>query len=157
MSSRTKTTATVVRQPQRLADDERGVIEKLVGGDFQSVLRITSKKGTVRANHYHQHDSHICFLASGKIRYVERPVYPAASTKAAKNKPAEVPLGSLSEYVIEPGQLFYTAPMIAHAMEFLADSEFYCFTPRSGQQDEYEDDVVRVILIDPDAAAARAT
>lgn len=132
----------VVREPYPIADDERGVIEQLARGEFQSVLRITSKQGTVRANHYHQYDSHLCYLASGKIRYVERP---ALQEQAP-----------LAEYIIEPGQVFYTAPMMAHAMEFLEDTVFYCFTPRSARQNEYEEDVVRVILIDPIEAEARA-
>ena len=110
------------------------------------MLRITSKKGTLRANHYHQGDSHLCYLASGKIRYVERPVL-------SNEDPQNPVLGEEKEYTIEPGQLFYTAPMIAHAMDFLEDSEFYCFTPRSGAQDEYENDVIRVTLVERSAAA----
>jgi dTDP-4-dehydrorhamnose 3,5-epimerase-like enzyme len=131
----------VVSQPVNLNSDDRGLIEQLVKGDFQSVLRIVSKAGAVRANHYHQHDWHICFLATGKIRYVERP---ALDEKAP-----------LQEYIIEPGQLFYTAPMLAHAMEFMEDSEFYCFTPRSGGHDDYENDIIRIMLIDPKEAASR--
>lgn len=134
----TLTQSEVLTQPKILADDDRGVIEQLAKGDFQSVLRITSKQGTVRANHYHQHDSHLCYLSKGKIRYVERP---ALDDQAP-----------LQEYIIEPGQLFYTAPMVAHAMHFLEDSEFYCFTPRSGGQSEYENDVIRVVLVDPATA-----
>ncbi len=137
-----QTLKSVIQKPAVLADDNRGVIEKLVGDGSMSVLRITSKKGTVRANHYHQHDSHLCYLAKGKIRYVERPALDHAAP--------------LKEYMVVPGQLFYTAPMVAHAMEFLADSEFYCFTPRSGNQAEYENDVIRVELISPDEAAKRA-
>lgn len=130
-------TETVTR-PQTLADDERGCIERLAVGDYTSVLRITSKKGTVRANHYHQHDSHTCYLAKGKIEYVTRSV-----TKTA---------APLERVIITPGQLFYTPPMLVHAMVFLEDSEFYCFTPRSGNQTEYENDVIRVTLVSPETA-----
>lgn len=129
-------TIDVVTNPTLVADDARGVIEKLVEGDFQSVLRITSKAGTVRANHYHKHDSHTCYLVSGKIEYV---------TRDALNDQAP-----LERIIIEPGQVFYTPPMLAHAMVFLEDSEFYCFTTslRHSQAD-YEDDVVRVTLVAP--------
>lgn len=144
--------APVMSAPRVVAEDERGVIEQLVKGDFQSVLRISSKRGTVRANHYHQHDSHLCYLAEGKIRYVECPVLAHETSDAS----AEPSLGEQTEYIVEPGQLFYTAPMIAHAMEFLEDSVFYCFTPRSAAQDEYENDVIRVVLVDPHEAAQRA-
>ena len=143
MTTQQATTQEVVSQPEVLADDDRGVIEQLSTVDSDnSVLRITSKKGTVRANHYHQKDSHICYLVSGKIRYVEREV---------DNESAP-----LVEYIIKPGQLFYTKPMIVHAMEFLEDSEFLAITPRSGDAAEYENDVIRVTLIDPDEAAQRA-
>lgn len=135
------TTATkqeIIRQPEELANDERGVIEKLGEGPWQSVLRITSKKGTVRANHYHKYDSHLCFLEQGKIRYIHRP--------------ADKPKAMLQEKIIKVGQLFYTPPMVAHAMHFLEDSVFYVLTPRSGDQGDYENDIVRVTLVDPKEA-----
>lgn len=132
----------VVSLPKVVADDERGVIEQLPVGEGMSVLRITSKAGTVRANHYHKRDFHYCCLTKGRIRYVEREV----------GKPS----APLKEWIIEPGQIFYTRPMVVHAMEFLEDSEFYAFTPRSGKQAEYEDDVVREILVEPKDAAERA-
>jgi len=151
MTDATKAKEEVLAQPEKLADDDRGLIEKLGTGPWQSVLRITSKAGTVRANHYHQHDSHLCFLESGKLRYVERDVL------SATDNPETPELGELREYIIEPGQLFYTSPMIAHAMHFLEDSVFYALTPRSGDQDEYENDVVRVVLVEPKETAARTT
>lgn len=132
----------IVTSPENLADDERGLIDKLGTGPWESVLRITSKAGTVRANHYHKHDSHLCYLESGKMRYVERDVLEIAE------KPEDTKLGEMREYIIEAGQLFYTAPMIAHAMEFLEDSVFLALTPRSGDREEYENDVVRVTLVE---------
>jgi len=141
-------TANVISKPEVLADDARGLIEQLDNtNEGSSVLRITSKAGTVRANHYHQKDHHVCYLTSGKIRYVERPITDAGEVDES------VPM---KEYIIEPGQLFYTSPMVAHAMEFIEDSDFLAITPRSGSESEYENDVIRVTLIDPDEAAARA-
>lgn len=141
-------TAAVVSQPKVLADDDRGIIEQLdTLQEGSSVLRITSKAGAVRANHYHQKDHHICYLISGKIRYVERPLNADGSVDES------VPL---TEYTIVPGQLFYTSPMVAHAMEFLEDSEFLAISPRTGDRTEYENDIIRVTLIDPVEAAARA-
>ena len=80
----------------------------------------------------------MCYLAKGKIRYVERPALDESAP--------------LTEHITEPGQLFFTAPMIAHAMDFLEDSEFYCFTPRSGNSEEYENDIIRVNLVEKSAA-----
>lgn len=133
----TQTKAEVVTKPRLVADDERGIIEELASGHYNSVLRITSKAGSIRANHYHKQDSHLCYLVSGKIRYVWRP--------------AEDEDAPLQEVVVMPGQLFYTPPMIAHAMDFLEDSEFYAFTSRPRGQEEYEEDLVRVNVIEPRA------
>lgn len=129
----------VIRPSEILEDSARGVIEKLAEGNFQSILRITSKQGTVRANHYHKRDSHLCYLLKGKLEYVWR---------EALDEQAP-----LQRMVINPGQLFYTPPMVAHAMVFLEDSEFYAFStePRHGRS-AYEDEVVRVKLVEPPAA-----
>jgi len=148
----TKTSTPVVFQPTLLADDDRGLIQKLNTSDEQSVLRITSKKGSVRANHYHQHDSHVCYLVAGKIRYVERPLNKDPQTGAITLQDES----TQTEHIIQPGQCFYTAPMLAHAMEFLEDSEFLAISPRSGDSTAYEDDIIRVVLVDPKEAAHRA-
>ncbi|MDP3685854.1 MAG: cupin domain-containing protein [bacterium] len=134
----TQTTDEVLRKSEIVEDSARGIIEKLAEGDFHSVLRITSKAGTVRANHYHKRDSHLCYLVSGKIEYVYRDALDEHAP--------------LQRMVIEPGQLFYSPPMVAHAMVFLEDSEFYCFTTSARHtQADYEDDLVRVTLVPPTA------
>ena len=54
--------------------DERGKIQPLIDIDFKSCVLITSKKGTVRANHYHKKDWHFCYVLKGSIDYYHRPV-----------------------------------------------------------------------------------
>lgn len=132
----------VVRPTERVEDSARGVIEKIAEGEYHSILRITSKKGTVRANHYHKRDSHLCYLTSGKVEYVWRDAHDERAP--------------VHRRIIESGQAFFTPPMVLHAMVFLEDSEFYAFTtsPRHTKQD-YEDEVVRKTLVDP-ASARRA-
>ena len=49
--------------------------------------------------------------------------------------------------VIELGQLFYTPPMVEHAMKSLEDSVFYTFAKLDRDQAHYESDVVRVTLV----------
>jgi len=132
-----KTHEKIISQPIVVADEPRGVIEKLVEGNFQSVLRITSKAGSVRANHYHQRDSHICYLTYGKIEYYYRDAKDETATP--------------EHITIEAGQLFYTPPMLAHAMHFLEDSEFYTFTTQPRGQSEYEEDTIRVKVFEPKA------
>jgi quercetin dioxygenase-like cupin family protein len=113
--------------------DERGEIKTIVEGQaFSSVLRISSKAGAVRANHYHKTDYHYCLLESGRMEYYERPV-------GSQDKPLCL--------VIKPGQVFYTGPMLEHAMKFLEDSVFWCYSRNSRAQADYESDTVRVKLI----------
>src|ERR1051325_263810 len=63
--------------------DARGVIQPLVDVAMESAMIISSKKGSVRANHYRKHDWHYCYLISGSIDYYHRPV-------GSKEKPERV-------------------------------------------------------------------
>ena len=112
--------------------DDRGFIQPLVDMPMKSAVIITSKKGTVRANHYHQTDWHFCTVISGKIKYHWR-------DHGGSNRPESL--------VVEAGQTFFTPPMVEHAMEFLEDTTFLTLGRNSRKQEVYEADVVRVKLI----------
>ena len=112
--------------------DDRGFIQPLVDMPMKSAVIITSKKGTVRANHYHQTDWHFCTVISGKIKYHWR-------DHGDSNRPESL--------VVEAGQTFFTPPMVEHAMEFLEDTTFLTLGRNSRKQEVYEADVVRVKLI----------
>ncbi|MFH1062521.1 MAG: hypothetical protein V1747_06510 [Candidatus Omnitrophota bacterium] len=111
--------------------DARGDIQTLVVGGIQSVQIITSKANTVRANHYHKTDSHYMYLIKGVMKYFHRPA-------GDKTEPAC--------FIIKPGQMVFTPPMVEHAVEFLEDSEFINITGKPRDQGSYEDDLVRVEL-----------
>ena len=51
--------------------DERGEMSHLLEGKtpITSVLLITSKKGAIRANHYHKKDTHYAYMLKGKMEY----------------------------------------------------------------------------------------
>lgn len=115
-------------------EDARGVIQTLVDGGIHSIQIITSKAGTVRANHYHRGDSHHMYVIQGSMRYFHRPV---GDTSA----PTWV-------YVKE-GQMVFTPPMMEHAVEFTEDSTFLNITGMPRDQGSYEDDLVRVSLHKP--------
>ena len=112
--------------------DARGAIQPLVSGGFESSQLISCKKGAVRANHYHKHDWHYCYMVYGSMRYYSRPT---GST--------ESPVWTL----VSAGQIVYTPPMEDHAMEFLEDSAFVNFSGKPRDQAGYEDDLVRIELI----------
>lgn len=113
--------------------DDRGEIQPLVDVDIKSCVLISSKKGTVRANHYHKTDFHYCYVLEGSIEYYHRPV---GSEEAHME-------------VIKKGQMFFTPPLVEHAMVFPEDSVFLAFGRNSRQQESYEGDLVRVQFIDP--------
>lgn len=116
--------------------DKRGGITRLVDQDklaIQAILRITSKKGTVRANHYHKKDYHYIYIESGSCRYSEKP----ANKKRAK----------VETVILKPGDLVLTNPGIIHAMDFLKDTVFYAFSTEKREHKKYEEDTKRVKLI----------
>ena len=109
--------------------DMRGHIQPLVDEGMKSAVMIFSKAGTVRANHYHRTDWHFCLLLRGEIDYYFRPV-------GDKGKP--------NHCRIAQGQMFFTPPMMEHAMVFHTESEFLCLGRNPRDQVSYENDIVRV-------------
>jgi len=114
--------------------DERGSIQPMVDMEMESCVLITSKRGTVRANHYHKTDWHFCYVLSGGLDYYHRP---HGSTAAPE------------KVVIKQGQMFFTPPMVDHAMVFTADTVFLTWGRNSRAQEVYEADVVRIPPINP--------
>ena len=115
--------------------DERGSITNLLEVNFplRSILLITSRKGSIRANHYHKKDSHYVYLLQGKMEYTEKDM-------SAKNKRKR-------SIIVKPGDLILSPPMMAHAMRFLEDTVFLAFTTEPRDQRSYEEDTVRIQLI----------
>ena len=114
--------------------DERGSIIPLADIPMKSCVLITSKKNTVRANHYHKTDWHFCYVIKGSIDYYHRP----------HGKDIEP-----EKLQIKEGKLFFTPPMVDHAMVFTEDTTFLTLGRNSREQDVYEEDVERIVLIDP--------
>ncbi|MFH1407538.1 MAG: hypothetical protein ABIG91_00670 [Patescibacteria group bacterium] len=116
--------------------DTRGKITRLIDQDkfpIRAVLRITSKAGSIRANHYHKKDSHYIYIESGKCEYSE--------------KPADKPDAPIETAIMKPGDLVLSKPKMVHAVRFLTDTVFYTFTTEKRQQDSYEKDIVRIDII----------
>jgi quercetin dioxygenase-like cupin family protein len=123
---------TVIVPLERPFLDDRGGIQPLVDVRMESCVLISSSKGSVRANHYHKTDWHYCYVLSGSIEYYHRPTGTIA-------KPEKV--------VIKAGQLFFTGPMVDHAMVFPEDTVFLTLGRNSRAQEVYEADVVRIAPI----------
>lgn len=113
-----------------LCRDERGTIERIA--PEADVIRILSKAGSRRANHYHKQHGHWCVVMTGEVTYLERPV-------GAGYKP--------SRRVYYKGDMFWTGPMVEHLMLFedpTDDTVFYCFSVGKRDQGSYEADTVRL-------------
>lgn len=115
--------------------DARGEMSHLIGDDVKivSILYVTSKKGSVRANHYHKKDVHDVFLLKGKIEY---------TSLSLKNKNSKK-----KTIIVDSGYIIHTPSMTEHAMKFLEDSVFLAFSIRPRNRKAYENDIVKVQLI----------
>ena len=112
--------------------DDRGNIQPLVDKLMKSAVLIESKKGSLRANHYHKTDWHYCFVLSGEIEYFYR--------KTGSNSEPEM----LS---VKENQMVFTPPMVDHAMRFPVDTTFLTLSRNSRDQKTYEEDVVRIDML----------
>ncbi|MBF0166070.1 MAG: hypothetical protein HQL45_00455 [Alphaproteobacteria bacterium] len=114
--------------------DDRGSIQPLVDVPMESCVLITSKKGTVRANHVHTTDWHYCYVLDGEIDYYHRP---HGSTETPE------------KITITKGQMFFTPPEVDHAMVFVKDTSFLTWGRNSRAQEVYEADIRRIPPINP--------
>ena len=115
--------------------DDRGSIQPLVAGDYKAAQMITSKAGTVRANHYHKDDSHHMYIISGEFDYYYRPTGSTEEPECVR---------------VKAGEVVYTPPMYDHAVKFITDTAFINFASCDRDQSTYEDDIVRIELIGAD-------
>ncbi len=114
--------------------DERGGITRILDviEPLHSILFITSKAGSVRSNHYHKKDTHYCYIISGKAEWYEKPVEG----------------GQIEKEILNAGDMVYTPANIIHMVKFLEDTEFLVFSTEPRNQDHYEEDTIRMKLID---------
>jgi len=112
--------------------DERGAIYPIVDEKMESCVIITSKKGTVRANHFHKTDWHYCHVLNGEIEYHWR--------ETGSDEPPH-------KITITEGQCFFTPPMVDHAMVFTRDTTFLTLGRNPRDQVSYEADVERIALV----------
>lgn len=117
--------------------DERGGIARVLDQSkykIQSILRITSKKGTVRSNHYHKHDYHYLYLESGGCKYSEKHALKTNS--------------KIETVILKPGDLVLSKPNIIHAVKFTKNSVLYAFTTETRRHEDYEKDTIRITIVE---------
>ena len=117
-------------------DDERGSIQSLVNFPMKNLSLISSKKGSIRSNHYHLTDWHYMYVLSGSFDYFYRPTNSDQELKSIR---------------VGPGEMIFTPPLEDHATVFLEDCQLLAISRNPRDQEAYEEDVRRVILIKPDS------
>jgi dTDP-4-dehydrorhamnose 3,5-epimerase-like enzyme len=113
--------------------NENGSIQNLLLEKFTSVALIESATGAVRANHFHKTDWHYSYVVRGQIWYYWR----KAGSKTAPR-----------EEQISAGMMFFTPPLVEHAMFFPEETVFLTLAKNIRDQAHHEEDVVRVKLIE---------
>ena len=113
-------------------NDNRGQILNITNSLFRSCAIIKSKKNSIRANHYHKKDWHYCYVLKGEIEYYHR-------VHGLETKPKKI--------IIKAGELFFTPPMVDHAMKFLEYTEFVTLGRGSRKKINYDKDTETVVLI----------
>ena len=119
--------------------DQRGIIDNydlIFPVNMANI--ITSKKGSIRANHYHPEQLQQCLLVSG--RYIS--VF----------KDLTVPNAKVRSQIIRAGDLAVMPPMIAHTMIFLEDSAFINLVPGNRDHDKFGQHTVPYPLVTPEEA-----
>ena len=113
--------------------DDRGEIYNLFEGRLEHVAMITSRAGTVRANHYHKEDHQYIYLVSGAYESHCCPVNEPENKQVLQ---------------VKPGDIVETPAMIAHAQYFTEDSVFLAFTTRQREEGKYEEDTIAFPVIE---------
>lgn len=110
-------------------EDERGQITDILEKEvIEYVTIISSKKGTIRGDHYHRESVQYAFILKGSLKLL-----------------TQMPGEEIKTTFIKQGDLVFTPPMEKHAFIALEDSEFLVLTrgPRGGEN--YEKDTFRLI------------
>jgi len=105
--------------------DKRGKITNILESPVTSIVIITSKKGAIRANHYHKRDSHWSYIIKGKMEYYE-----------------ERKSGKIEKVIVKEGEMVYSAPGVPHAMKFLESSIFLAMTTKKRLKGRYDKDTI---------------
>jgi len=114
-------------------EDERGTIANILEKPIIHVAIITSKKDSIRANHYHPKQTQYIYLVSGSYE---------SFSKDLNKENAEV-----EKVIIEPGSLVTTPPMIAHAWKVLEDSIMLNLTTGHRDSNKYDEHTKEYKLI----------
>ena len=113
--------------------DKRGWLKKILDGNFSSCIEVYSKKGSIRANHYHKKDKHFIYVINGEILYFYKDRKKRAKTIFK---------------IMKKSDLFFTPSMQEHMAYFTKNTHFLAFSTRKRTKFDYEKDLIRVNMQD---------
>ena len=92
--------------------DERGKISNYdLPEPINMIGYIESKKGTMRANHFHPVQEQKCLLIKGQFISIYKDLVDGKSTKVT--------------HIVNEGDMIVTQPNVAHTMVFTEDTDFF--------------------------------
>ena len=118
-------------KPKIISKDKRGIFYDICNVDFKNVSIITSKKNTIRSNHYHLKDAHYIFVLEGKMKYY----YSKINNIKIKTK------------ILNPGDIVFTPSLEIHTTEFLQNSKILVVSMHKRSKKFYESDTIKYELI----------
>ena len=117
----------------KIFKDKRGWLKKILDGNFSSCIEVYSKKGSVRANHYHKKDKHFIYVISGEILYFYKDRKKGSKTNIK---------------LMKKNNLFFTPAMQEHMAYFTKNTHFLAFSTRKRTRFDYEKDLIRINMRD---------
>ena len=125
--------STLFENVQRDAD-ERGGILSIVDVPVQNVSIITCNPGSIRSNHYHRTDFHFMYVLEGEIDYFFR----------------DIDTGEIQYLKVREGDNIFTPDSELHATYFPVKTRLLVSSKNPRDQETYERDTVREVLVSPD-------
>src|SRR3972149_6811285 len=102
--------------------DDRGAIQSLVNLPMKNISLISSKRGSVRSNHYHVTDWHYMYVLNGSFDYYWRPTGSNAAPSVVR---------------VSEGEMIFTPPMEDHATVFLEETQILVASRNARDQQSY--------------------
>jgi dTDP-4-dehydrorhamnose 3,5-epimerase-like enzyme len=128
-------TVKITKIDPALQDDRGYILNVIDDSRISHVAVFTSKKGTVRGNHYHPEQLQWVYLVSG--RYISH------------SKDVRVEDAPIQKHVILPGMLVFAPVMVAHAQEFEEDSVLLNITDGTREAEEFHKHTIKYALVSP--------
>ncbi|NGO06894.1 cupin domain-containing protein [Streptomyces sp. HC44] len=113
--------------PEAVHADLRGTITALPHFDTAGTMVIESEAGSVRGNHYHLNESHLMYVVSGRMIYLE-----------------EDDDRGISVADVGPGESVISPKGVPHATVFPEHTVFVTLSDWDRRGHRYEDEIVRV-------------